>query len=658
MTIKSPQLIIKKLILIGVNKSYTVNFDTGINIIYGDSDTGKSSILNLIDYLLGSKKVYMYDELEHHGKYALLEVYLNGKLYTIKRNIFNPNENIEVYHSGVEGIENVFPFEYAPNYSKDAPSGHFSDFLLSSLNIPIIEIKKSPSKEDSDMVRLSFRDIFKYCYFDQDDVGSRDILDRKNGALVTKNKETFKFIHNALDTQITQVQREIGEKERGKKEIASRYNIIASFLSETRMATKESLLDEKDNLTNNINIITSELANLTQIMRSNDQENESLREIVLELEERINELLRDKVHKENQLERNFRLRKEYNNDIKKLKTSIKIKESLALRYSKDIECPLCSSIIDNIEVKKHFIEYSEDVLKKEINSIRCRIKGLSIIIQQLKEEIYLINEQLNIYNIELMKVTEHLDKSSEEFISPYVSQRDILVSELSTYKEKLDRVEYTMKIRNQLSELKIKEETLSEQIINLKQKLEMLNENAPSLEGILNEISIYLSEFLEYIPIKRPFGIRLSSKSYLPIVRDREYVDLTSGGLRTLVSIGYIVSLLKNSMIKDTNYPSLIMIDTVGKYIGKMKSRDNESEERKENNNEGLNDPKKYASIYKYLDKMSKEFIKEGKNHQIILVDNDIPEGLEKYYSKYIVKRFSNSGENGYEIGFINNAKL
>lgn len=127
---KSPKIIINKLILIGRDKPYIVNFNVGINIIHGDSDTGKSSILNLIDYLLGSKEIYMYDEIEKHGKYALLEMWLNERIYTIKRDIFNTKENIEVYSSDIEGMDNVFPLEYGVDYSKEAPAGYFSDFLL------------------------------------------------------------------------------------------------------------------------------------------------------------------------------------------------------------------------------------------------------------------------------------------------------------------------------------------------------------------------------------------------------------------------------------------------------------------------------------------------------------------------------------------------
>ncbi|MVX66916.1 exonuclease SbcC [Clostridium chromiireducens] len=653
---KSPKLIINKLILVGRDKNYTVNFDVGLNIIHGDSDTGKSSILNLIDYLLGSKKVYMYDEIEKHGKYALLEVSLNGKTYTIKRDIFNTKENIEVYSSDIESMNEVFPLEYGFDYSKEGQAGYFSDFLLSSLNIPMIKVKESPSKEDSEMVRLGFRSIFKYCYFDQDEVGSRDILDRKNYSLVAKNKETFKFIHNVLDTQITEIQKEIGEKEREKKELASRYGTISYFLLETKLSTEESLYDEKENLKEKIGSLEFEKNNLTNKMRADDNEVEALRKLVLMMEKRINNLYKQKSIKENQLEQNLRLKKEYQNDINKLQTSIKVKNSLSLQHTQKVACPLCDSIMESVDIKKHFVEYNEEILKKEISSIKNRFKGLGVIIEQLRDELFLIDKNLLDEKINLSKARENLDISAEKFISPYVSQRDMLISELYTIKEKLEKIEYFLKIRKQLNEMKEKEEILVKQIDELKTKLNTLTENAPSIEEILNEIGSYLKEFLEYIPIKNAYGIRVSEKTYLPIVRERDYTELTSGGLRTLASIGYITSLLKNSLLKETNYPSLIMLDTVGKYLGKTKKKSEDEDGRKENKKEGLEDPKKYFNIYKYLENMSSNFIKKGNEHQIILVDNDFPEDLEVDYDQYVVKKFSVEEKEGYEVGFINNA--
>ncbi|MEH7536463.1 hypothetical protein V7167_19960, partial [Bacillus toyonensis] len=105
----------------------------------------------------------------------------------------------------------------------------------------------------------------------------------------------------------------------------------------------------------------------------------------------------------------------------------------------------------------------------------------------------------------------------------------------------------------------------------------------------------------------------------------------------------------------DTHYPSLIMLDTVGKYLGKTK-KDEKDTNVNEDKKEKLDDPSKYVNIYKFLDEMSISFINKQIKHKIIIVDNDFPNELKEKYMKYVVKRFSVEEEDGFERGFINNA--
>ncbi|MGK3471730.1 AAA family ATPase [Klebsiella pneumoniae] len=88
---------IERLILVGVRKNYIVKFEDGLNIIHGDSDTGKSSILEFINYLLGASKIELADEIISSVNYAALEVIINDSAYTIVRDIYKPQNFIEVY---------------------------------------------------------------------------------------------------------------------------------------------------------------------------------------------------------------------------------------------------------------------------------------------------------------------------------------------------------------------------------------------------------------------------------------------------------------------------------------------------------------------------------------------------------------------------------
>jgi len=114
----SSYLKVNQLILVGVRKNYVVAFDWGVNIIYGDSDTGKSSILEFINYLLGASNIELADEITAAVEYAALEIKINGIDYTIKRDIYDNKAYIEVYQCHFNDCAMHYPTKYLPNFNE------------------------------------------------------------------------------------------------------------------------------------------------------------------------------------------------------------------------------------------------------------------------------------------------------------------------------------------------------------------------------------------------------------------------------------------------------------------------------------------------------------------------------------------------------------
>ena len=648
----SPKLLINKLVLVGHDKNYSVNFNKGINIIYGNSDTGKSSILNLINYLLGASKVDMYDEIEKKVKYALLELSLEDKIYTVKRDIFNPNQLIQVFKSSIDEINTVFPSEYAPNYKKEAGVGFYSEFLLSSLNIPLLKVKEAPSKAESPMKRVSFRDIFKYSYLDQDEVGSKYILDSNNYAVRVKNQETFKFIHNLLDDQITQLEEEISNKIREKSKNDNEYKTISSFFVDAKLESEDKIEQTINLIDQDLQAIEEDIQNINVKMKSDNTELDQIRQHIINLEKELGELNKDKYIKQAQLERNISLKKDYKIDIEKLQTAIEVSNKIPKGTEPEARCPICDNHLIIEETSEHQVNI--ETIKNEIKSLKARTKELNILIDEVRNSIYLFEQKEEIIRIDLMKARELMDTSVSEFISPYISHRDVLISQKAEAIEKKYQQIYLLKLRKKLDDFDINSREISEIIKELREELKKLKELKPTSRKVLEPIESLLIKFLESIPIKNLNKVSINEKTFLPIVRGREYTTLTSGGLRTIISVGYFVSLLINSLNNKTNMPSLLMIDTIGKYLGKTKDKYMEETNEAEDKNEQVNDPRKYLNMYKFLFANSNQLLEENKDHQIIIVDNDIPADMEGALMGHIVKRF----KPGFEIGLIDDIDL
>lgn len=235
---------IEKLILAGLRKNYIVSFENGLNIIHGDSDTGKSSILEFINYLLGSSRIELADEVISSVKFAAMEVFINDSPFTIIRDIYKPSEFIEVYPSLYEEKDSFLPGKYAPNFKiTNAPDGFFSDFLMDKLNFPKLKLKVSPTQEISKFQRLSFRNIMKFAYVNQDDMGSKSLLNLTEWGRYTQTKEVFKYIYNLFDADIADIESQISEKKSEHARLVKKYDNVAEFLRETGYESISSLDD-------------------------------------------------------------------------------------------------------------------------------------------------------------------------------------------------------------------------------------------------------------------------------------------------------------------------------------------------------------------------------------------------------------------------------
>lgn len=652
--IETLKLKVNFLVLVGTQKNYVVPFDTGLNIIYGDSDTGKSSILNLIDFCLGAKEIHHYDEIFYRGRYCLLEVNLKGVTYTIKRDIFDLRSYIEVYHCKYNEIDDAFPKYYSPpSAPQTAPDGPYSAFLLDAMNIPVVKIKEAPTKENTRSTTLSFRDIFKYCYLDQDSIGSKKLFG-DNYYLLSRLKETFKFMYNVLDNQITELDIKISELAGEKNNLESKNKSVASFLKETEVESLTDLKTRKELLDNELSEVQHAIKEIDAVIVHGSPQLNHLRITVNGEETKLRELQERLNARQQEIKQNIALRNEYANDVRKMNATIEAITKLPKMQDKNLDCPVCDSVVPITKLKVQFIDSSPESIKGELNALRRRMRDLNIIYEGLISEQAHEEQELKKKVEELNEMKVLLDQQTVEIVSPYLSQRDALSYKAGTVQSDIKNIQHFYKIRLQQSINDAAIVEIERNLTELRQSLAQLKENAPSLTNIFTELGRSLTEILNFVRIKNVFNISVSARTYLPIIRNREYETITSGGVRTISSFAYYLSLMIYATEHPVNYPSFLMVDTIAKYLGKTKDKDLAETNVADDVAEGMTDGSKYENIYKYLLTLQK--FKDS--FQLIVVDNDIPEALSEELQPYIRKRFSTTNAAGAEIGFIDDFRL
>ena len=650
----SQGLLLKNLILHGHRKDYRVTFHPGINIIYGDADTGKSSILRLIYYLLGGKQFKIDEEISSSVKYAVLEIVVNGTPYCISRDIFNPARDVDVYSCEYSEISNSFPEKYKSSVTKgDDKNKSLSEFLLEALELPAVRLKQAPTKDSSETSRLSFLDLFKYIYLDQDNVGSTHMLNIGNHVLETKNREVFKYIFNVLDSGISEIEVDIASKTQEKTQLSNQYSAISHFLSQTEFKSSEDLDNEISNIDNIKIEVKARLSDLNNRMTSDNELYEGLKDALNTINLNIEQQDEKRSKSLRSIERFSRLLNDYQNDIDKIESSLSAKDFIGRDIQEKTSCPVCETIIDVGDISDKFDIPSDTRLKSELTSIKRRSKDLKQLISDNRSDLNSANSLLTELYLEKTKAREIMDEELSNSISPYLAERDAIVKESAQLDERREKEVHALRVRNKETALADKIGRLEGTIEKLQIKLDELKKDAPSLDNVLKDIGVDINNFIQQVKIKNHHGVGVDEKTFFPKVRNIEYRNINSGGLRTIISIGYLASILLQKLRKETNIPGLLMIDTVGKFLGKTPEDSDDNQVDSENDVDGVADPEKYRNLFNALVAVAEEFEDKDKLCQIILVDNDMPRDVAYENKGFEIAHYRSNGINGLPIGLI-----
>ncbi|MDD9156970.1 AAA family ATPase [Aliivibrio sp. S4TY2] len=635
-------MVFKQLIIVGVNKEYVCKFDYGLNLIWGDMDSGKSSILNLIDYALGggfNELQLDYDELRSKGRYIQLEVEFNNKPITLERVLGTDSNIIKLYHSERDNISNVYPLICGASSSSNEPDGWISDAILDLLGIPKVKIKESKKSENTNSDRLSFRDLMKLIYLKQKKVANDTLMDAANPYVHNKNIEVQKFIYGVHDDQLSELNQQLKHEIELITSLKTQVNNIRDFLKSTSSLSVAN--DEYESLSIEINKIDEEICKLkSNKTHASIVSNKIKLEIDL-LQKEINKLINDIEMSESQLKIYSKLKTTYSHDITCLKASKKMRGVLTVdeMSKKDVSCPMCHS-----EVKLSDPTLDNDNIDYEINSLKNRLSGcdasISIQLEKIKENVILKDAlNNNLSEIRIKFDTDNIEKLSPtiDAISRAESIKRSLVSHYAILKK-------NMMLTKKLDEKYTQVESREINVGKIKAEISKVEENLGSIDDVLTGISSEFKKLINQSKLTNNYGASIDSK-FMPIFRGRKYSHISSGGVRTILSVNLYLARLRYILENGAYLPTTLLLDTPGQNIGRY-ARLLDMDKNEEN----LSDPSIYEGIYMQLKAISE--LANGNPYQIIVVDNDLPNCLdEDNYN--LVKRFDKS-DSQYEKGLIN----
>ena len=179
---------------------------------YGKMGAGKTSIAKMIDYCLGGD-LDLSPALQLEFVSAKLSLVINHKNLYLER-VRESNQIIAAWDENEEAFELVIPARIASGeVIPESGVENLSDLIFYLSNIHPPKVRRSKFKEDSELERLSVRNLLWYCYLDQDSMDSSFFnLDADAAYYIrNKSKDVLRYIVGFHQERVAELETELQE---------------------------------------------------------------------------------------------------------------------------------------------------------------------------------------------------------------------------------------------------------------------------------------------------------------------------------------------------------------------------------------------------------------------------------------------------------------
>lgn len=517
-------------------KTARVNFSNGLNVIYGASNTGKSYVLKLLDFMLGADKLTKkIKEAKGYERVSMGITLKDSKSYIIERLIKGGDYYLRVVNSSSESLDLILK----PSHSEEES---LSNFLLEYLGWDSRKLAKNQSGE---LQSLTLRNLAFLCLTDEGHIQSEiSPMLTSNYTANTAEKSFFRFLLTYVDD--SNIMAVVDDKTfKVNKEASVR--IYNEILKEINNNLKDCTGEED---------IKNQLEKLDQYMENSYQKMNKLNENINSLfdfkknklqkiAEIENFILQSNVHKK----RFETLGEIYKSDISRLKF---IEEVGSLSILNPIEkCASCGTMIpkDKIKVYNNEIFYNIRSSLAEINKVKKLEQDLYLAIHDLEVELETKRIELKDVNSNLVEIDDTINDISKDLeihqkdIKKYIFQRDIL-------KGYIDGFEQKRKYIKKLNAVEIVKKPTKDE----KPNLALSDEELKDFTNIVSDV-------LEKWKFPGKHIVKFDSKSFDILIDDEERIS-NGKGVRAITHAAFKVAIVLYCYKKNIPHPNFLVLDT------------------------------------------------------------------------------------------------
>lgn len=535
------------LVFIGPNKApASIQFNLGLNLIYGPSNTGKSSIVDAIDFMLGRKR--QLKELPEHEGYEeiLLGVsFSKDRAYTFIRSLQGGNFTCFV------GSHFERPTDQKGEILRPGdPSqtmGSLRDFILDRIDLAEKKLKKNKNNEKE---RLTLRNLAPLVIVNESDIqreASPYISEQYTK--VTVDKSRLRFLLTGVDDGNLVAE----EKQREVISRQARLQLLSEFIEESQ--DQISNLGEGDNLRGEMEDQLTRLAvslsrekevlatSENQYRNAVDTRNQ-LRASYADAEDRLAEI-------SEMLARFSLLETQYATDLMRLES---IREAGQLFFALPSEhCPICGASPNHHNPKRDCNASTEAIVaaaEGEQAKIRALQAELVDVVQTLQEEKSEVVDQLPQIEAAIQRENSHLSD-----ISPLVSDQRTRFAEFVAKKSEVER---NIELFENLDRLQEKQKQIEQE-----RKAEATDDDviSPLPTKALFDLSKCVADLLDAWSFLDKPAVHFD-KDTRDFVINGKHRSSNGKGHRAITHAAATLGLMKYTEKKDLSHPGFVVLDS------------------------------------------------------------------------------------------------
>jgi hypothetical protein len=238
-------------------------FFSKLSYFWGQMGAGKSSIARLVDYCLGGD-IQLSPAMQAEFVSATLTVELERSTLSIERQRGGSNV-LALWDDDQGPYSVVIPArEAAGELIPETGIETLSDlvFWLSNINPP--RVRKSKTKADSKIVRLSLRDLLWYCYLDQDHIDSSFFYLEESAEFYMrlKSRDAIRYVIGYHNERVADLEAELDQLRANRTARVASIDSLSKALTEVGIASETQIAEREAELRAHIAKVDAELTRL------------------------------------------------------------------------------------------------------------------------------------------------------------------------------------------------------------------------------------------------------------------------------------------------------------------------------------------------------------------------------------------------------------